>query len=66
MSKATINNGRIVIKHGMITLAHYTGGINMNRVRERETKSVDAASEAHVSSSFIAEHTKYNTTSHCK
>ena len=41
MSKATIQNGRIVITNGMITFEHHTGGINMNGIRERETKSVD-------------------------
>ena len=43
MSKATIKNGRIVITNGMITLEHYTGGINMTRVREGETNSVDTS-----------------------
>ena len=37
----TIYSGRIVFTNGMITLQHYTGGINMNRVRVRETNSVD-------------------------
>ena len=40
-SKATINNGRIVMTNGMITLEQHTGGINMNGVRARETNSVD-------------------------
>jgi hypothetical protein len=43
MSYAFIKYGRIVIPNGMITLEHYTGGINMNRVRVRETNSVDTS-----------------------
>ena len=43
MSKATIKNGRIVITIGMTTLEHYTGGINMIRVREGETNGVDTS-----------------------
>jgi hypothetical protein len=41
MSYATIQNGRIVIPNGMVTLEHYTDSINMNRVRVRETNSVN-------------------------
>ena len=43
MSKATIKNGRIVITNGMITLEHYTGGMDMTTVREGETNSVDTS-----------------------
>ena len=41
MSYASINHGRIVIPNGMVTLGHYTSSINMNRVRVRETNSVN-------------------------
>jgi hypothetical protein len=38
----------------------------MNGVRVRETNSVDTNIEAHESSSFIAGHSRYHKTSHCR